>query len=72
MYFVTHTRIVSALLIREMSTRFGNKPGGYIWALLLFIFQAIAHVPPLWDQLSAVFRRPLYRLSVLSGDFRLC
>lgn len=30
MYFVTHIRIVSALLIREMSTRFGNKPGRYI------------------------------------------
>ncbi|MBC7312962.1 MAG: ABC transporter permease, partial [Rhizobium sp.] len=40
MYFVTHMRIVSALLIREMSTRFGNKPGGYIWALL----DPVAHV----------------------------
>ncbi|PPJ45245.1 sugar ABC transporter [Rhizobium sp. KAs_5_22] len=64
MYFLTHTRIVSALLIREMSTRFGNKPGGYIWALLdpaahvlllTVIFQAIAHVPPLGDNFSLFF-----------------
>ena len=64
MYFVTHMRIVSALLIREMSTRFGNKPGGYIWALLdpvahvlmlTIIFQAIAHLPPLGTSFTLFF-----------------
>lgn len=64
MYFLTHTRIVSALLIREMSTRFGNKPGGYIWALLdpvahvlllTVIFQAIAHLPPLGTSFPLFF-----------------
>ena len=64
MYFLTHTRIVSALLIREMSTRFGNKPGGYIWALLdpaahvlmlTTIFQAIAHLPPLGTSFPLFF-----------------
>lgn len=64
MYFVTHMRIVSALLIREMSTRFGNKPGGYIWALLdpaahvmlmTFIFGAIAHAPPLGSSFPLFF-----------------
>lgn len=64
MYFVTHLRIVSALLIREMSTRFGNKPGGYIWALLdpvahvlmlTIIFQAIAHLPPLGTSFTLFF-----------------
>ncbi len=55
-YLQTHTRVVSALLIREMSTRFGSKPGGYLWALLdplahvaflSLIFKAVAHTPPL-------------------------
>jgi len=27
-------RCISALVIREMSTRYGRRPGGYIWALL--------------------------------------
>ena len=30
----THLRVVGALLVREMATRFGSKPGGYVWALL--------------------------------------
>ena len=56
MYLKTHIRVVAALLIREMSTRFGSRPGGYIWALvdpasyiilLTVIFQAIARHPAL-------------------------
>ncbi|MBP1852297.1 ABC transporter permease [Rhizobium halophytocola] len=56
MYLKTHVRVVAALLIREMSTRFGSRPGGYIWALvdpaahiilLTVIFQAIARQPAL-------------------------
>ncbi|MFQ6240248.1 ABC transporter permease [Sinorhizobium meliloti] len=52
----THLRVVSAMIVREMSTRFGSKPGGYIWALLepvgyiammTVIFGAIAHTPAL-------------------------
>ncbi|KQR75657.1 sugar ABC transporter [Rhizobium sp. Leaf341] len=52
----THLRVVAALVIREMSTRFGRKPGGYVWALLdplahiaflSFIFMGIARHPPL-------------------------
>ncbi|WP_281968887.1 ABC transporter permease [Roseovarius nanhaiticus] len=27
-------RIVSALMLREMSTRYGRSPGGYLWAIL--------------------------------------
>lgn len=27
-------RTIAALVLREMSTRFGRKPGGYLWALL--------------------------------------
>ena len=27
-------RIVSALMLREMSTQYGRSPGGYLWALI--------------------------------------
>ncbi len=49
-------RSVSALLLREMTTRYGRSPGGYLWAileplggiLLLSIgFSLIIHHPPL-------------------------
>ncbi len=52
----THTRVVAALLIREMEARFGSKPGGYVWALvdpaanvalLTIIFQSLARAPAL-------------------------
>jgi len=48
--------IVFALVVREMTTRYGNKIGGYMWAvldpvltvaILTFVFSAIAHSPPL-------------------------
>lgn len=60
----THTRVVSALLVREMEARFGNKPGGYVWAfldpaanvaLLTLIFQAIARAPPLGTSFPLFF-----------------
>ena len=54
--YVTHLRVVAAMLAREMATRFGNKPGGYLWALLdpvanitimTLVFSALAHMPAL-------------------------
>lgn len=33
-YLITHIRIVSAFVIREIATRYGRSPGGYVWALL--------------------------------------
>ena len=63
-YWLTHFRIVAALLIREMSTRFGRKPGGYIWALvdpaahimlLTMLFQVVAHVPALGTSFPLFF-----------------
>ncbi|MBD9496912.1 ABC transporter permease [Ensifer sp. ENS01] len=51
-----HLRVTAALIVREMSTRYGSKPGGYLWAvfdpvahvaMLTIIFQAFAHMPPL-------------------------
>ncbi|MET4690765.1 ABC transporter permease [Sinorhizobium fredii] len=52
----TYLRVISAMIVREMSTRFGSKPGGYVWALLepigyiammTVIFGAISHTPAL-------------------------
>lgn len=30
----SHVRTVVALMLREMASRFGNRPGGYVWAVL--------------------------------------
>ncbi|WP_164840175.1 ABC transporter permease [Sinorhizobium meliloti] len=52
----TYGRVVAAMIVREMSTRFGRKPGGYVWALLepagyiammTVIFGALARAPAL-------------------------
>jgi capsular polysaccharide transport system permease protein len=49
-------RIVAALMLREMSTRYGRSPGGYLWAileplgmiaLLSIGFSLLLRVPPL-------------------------
>lgn len=61
---VTHMRVVTALLIREMEARFGSKPGGYLWALLdpaahvlvlTIAFQAIARAPALGTSFPLFF-----------------
>ncbi len=60
----THTRVVAALLIREMEARFGSKPGGYVWtlldpaanvALLTLIFQAVARAPAIGTSFPLFF-----------------
>lgn len=49
-------RVLFALVIREMTTRYGRSAGGYVWALLepvmtvallTAVFSQIAHSPPL-------------------------
>lgn len=59
-----HIRVTSALIIREMAARFGDKPGGYVWALLdplthvflmTIIFSAIAKAPPLGTSFPLFF-----------------
>ena len=63
-YLKAHIRVVGALLIREMSTRFGSKPGGYIWAIIdpaghiafmSLIFMAITHTPALGKSFPLFF-----------------
>lgn len=62
--FVTHVRVVCALLVREMEARFGSKPGGYVWAvldpaahvaLMTLVFQAIARAPALGTSFPLFF-----------------
>ena len=57
-------RVSSALLIRELSTRFGSRPGGYAWTLIepagyilmmSLVFQAIAHLPALGSSFILFF-----------------
>ncbi len=59
-----HFTVIAALLVREMSTRFGNKPGGYLWAvldpllhvlLMTLVFQAIARLPALGPSFPLFF-----------------
>lgn len=49
-------RVIAALMLREMSTRYGRTPGGYVWAVaeplgliivLGLAFELIAQAPSL-------------------------
>jgi len=53
---LAQVRVLFALLMREMTTRFGRSPAGYLWALiepvgfialLSLVFSQIAHNPPI-------------------------
>lgn len=63
-YMKDHIRIVTAFLLREMATRYGSKPGGYIWsflepaayiAIMSVLFQAISHTPPIGNSYILFF-----------------
>ena len=56
--------IVFALIVREMTTRYGTKFGGYMWAvldpvltiaILTTVFSAVAHIPPLGRSFTLFF-----------------
>lgn len=49
-----HIRSTFSLMVREMSTRYGGKPGGYLWALI----DPVAHIALLSIVFSAVARAP--------------
>ncbi|WP_085044212.1 ABC transporter permease [Ensifer aridi] len=54
-----HLRITAALIVREMSTRYGSKPGGYLWA----IFDPVAHVAMMTLIFQVFARMPALGLS---------
>ncbi|MEL7467287.1 MAG: ABC transporter permease [Pseudomonadota bacterium] len=52
---IRHLRVLHALIVREMITRYGRSALGYVWAvlepagvilLLTLLFEQIAHAPP--------------------------
>lgn len=57
-YLMSHIRIVAAFVLREIDTRYGKNPGGYIWAFLepvafiammATLIGAVSHIPPLGE-----------------------
>lgn len=61
---VMQGRVIFALVMREMTTRYGNNPGGYVWALLeplgmvamlSFVFSFLARRPALGDSFPVFF-----------------
>jgi capsular polysaccharide transport system permease protein len=63
-FLKTHVQVVGALLVREVTTRYGGKPGGYIWAILepasyvimmTLVVGGIAHQPALGTSFSEFF-----------------
>ncbi|MBD9541586.1 ABC transporter permease [Ensifer sp. ENS04] len=54
-----HLRVTAALIVREMSTRYGSKPGGYLWA----VFDPVAHVAMMTIIFQALARMPALGLS---------
>lgn len=54
-----HLRVTAALIVREMSTRYGSKPGGYLWA----IFDPVAHVAMMTVIFQVIARMPALGLS---------
>lgn len=62
--FMIQFRVLFALVMREMTTRFGKSSGGYLWAvvepvgmiaLLSFVFLQIARTPPLGQSFPLFF-----------------
>ncbi|MEL7466002.1 MAG: ABC transporter permease [Pseudomonadota bacterium] len=78
-------RVLAALILREMMTRYGRSAGGYIWALIepvafiiIFsaIFSSIAHDPPLGENFPLFFATGVVTFAfyrdvqeVVSGSF---
>lgn len=72
-------RTIAALILREMSTRYGRSPGGYVWAvlepmgmiiLLAIAFSLLVRTPPLGSSFILFFATgflPLNLYQTLSG-----
>lgn len=61
---MVHVRVMRALFRREMLTRFGRTPGGYVWAIveplafifvLTAVFSLLAKMPPLGSSFVLFF-----------------
>jgi len=77
-------RAVSALILREMATRYGRSPGGYAWAVLEplggivvlgFGMSLLVRIPPLGDSFLLFFATAYLLFSMyqqLSGEIGRC
>jgi capsular polysaccharide transport system permease protein len=63
-YITAHLRIVTAFVMREIATRYGRSPGGYIWALLeplafivmmSMLMGALGRMPALGDSFTLFY-----------------
>ena len=73
------SRVIGALVVREMITRYGRSPGGYIWAilepvgmvaLLAIAFSQFIHVPPLGESFILFYATgyvPFHAYSEIAG-----
>lgn len=59
--FVMFSRVTVAMVFREIDARYGNKPGGYLWAfvdpvayivLLTLVREALSSVAPIGDSIA--------------------
>jgi len=75
-HFKSHIRIVSAFLLREVATRYGRSPGGYLWAFLepiayvsvmSVIFGAFARLPALGESFPLFFATGFLAYNMYSG-----
>lgn len=75
-YIGAFFRVTGSLVIREISTRFGNKPGGYLWAfiepisyiiMMSLIFGQIARVPALGESYLMFFATGYLSFSFYKG-----
>ncbi|SFB59583.1 capsular polysaccharide transport system permease protein [Rhizobium sp. NFR07] len=74
--FKSHMRVVFAFIVREMATRYGRSPGGYLWAILepvayvgmmSVLFGALARAPALGTSFPLFFATGYIAYSMYNG-----
>ncbi|WP_090115020.1 ABC transporter permease [Limimaricola pyoseonensis] len=69
-------RAIMALILREMSTRYGRSPGGYLWAvlepvagiaLLTLVFAAAFRSPPLGTNFAVFYATGMVPFLIFTG-----
>ncbi|KGE01630.1 ABC transporter permease [Rhizobium sp. YS-1r] len=75
-HLLLHLRVVSAFVIREIATRYGRSPGGYIWAFLepvayvammSVLFGAFARLPPEGETFPLFFATGFIAYNMYNG-----
>ncbi|MGK6317816.1 ABC transporter permease [Neorhizobium sp. DT-125] len=75
-YWISHLRIVAAFIIREIATRYGRSPGGYIWALLepmafialmSLLMSSIGRIPAIGDSFPLFYATGFLAFNLYKG-----